>query len=465
MTKKIFSNLTFGLAICIIMSISQTQVSAQQKSSTKVVVVGAGISGLLASVYLEEKGVDVILLEKEAQVGGRVYSEPLGGTYANLGAQYYYKSDNDYLNLYIKKAEKFISKSGKQGVLWDGQFISSKGSSFFLRLPLDKQVLKDVRQSIKKMQAVVKEINKDREYFPDKNPISQAWLDLDKISAEQYLSEFHPDLVTLYNMLLIPEGGAGADETSALLFTGWFGHKGGGASYLIKGGNQKIPEAMAYDIKNLGGTIHLSTEVSDIINIDNGVEVKCSNGTTYSADYVIVTTPATVTKWIVKDLPAEKLEALNAVTYGASMQVGLHLKNIPADKRISASIFHNENINAYLDQSSKAKGNETVISLNIAGSEVHSLTDAELIAYVTEPLKKIYPDFSAEKNIADYSIKKWKDGIVRYPPNFLSNYQEAIRAPVGRIIFGGDYTHSPALDGAAWSGKRAANQVLEMLKK
>ena len=65
--------------------------------------------------------------------------------------------------------------------------------------------------------------------------------------------------------------------------------------------------------------------------------------------------------------------------------------------------------------------------------------------------------------IEDYAIKKWEDGIVTYPPGFLDKYIKALREPTGRTFFGGDYTHNPALDGAAWSGVRAAVQLLDTL--
>jgi monoamine oxidase len=149
------------------------------------------------------------------------------------------------------------------------------------------------------------------------------------------------------------------------------------------------------------------------------------------------------------------------VEYGASMQVGLHITNFKADERIASCFFHNEKINAYMDQSKKYKKDEMVISLNIAGEDAHELDDAGIIERVTAPIKKIYPDFDPSKHIESYKIKKWIDGIAVFPPGFLTNHQEVLRAPVGRIYFGGDYTHNPALDGAAWSGVRAANQVVE----
>jgi monoamine oxidase len=82
-----------------------------------------------------------------------------------------------------------------------------------------------------------------------------------------------------------------------------------------------------------------------------------------------------------------------------------------------------------------------------------------------EPLTKIFPLFDPEKHIAGHSIKKWPDGIAVFPAGFQTKYQEALRAPVGRIHFGGDYTHNPALDGAAWAGVRSAEQIINKESK
>jgi monoamine oxidase len=431
------------------------------KGKPKVIVVGGGISGLIAGVRLTEASADVTIVESEPQVGGRVYSEPLGGTHANLGAQYFFMSDNSYLNYYVKKVNKFAPYNGLHGALWNGKFVASYDDSFFEKLPIDESTLLELDAATKKMQKVYKKLAKSREFILDKKPESTVWLDLDSISASEYLSDYHPDVTNFFNCFLKPEGGIGASGTSALLLVGWYGAtKGDGTTYLIEGGNQNLPEAIASDIKDGGNNILLSTGVDEIKQSETDVSVHCNNGEVLKADYVIVTTPATVAKKIVADLPKTKNEALNALKYGASMQVGLHLTNFYPEERVASCIFHNETINAYMDQSKKSKKGEAVISINISGKDAHELNDDGIINRVTEALIKIHPHFDPEKHIERYSIKKWPDGIAIFPAGLSTHYQDALRAPVGRVYFGGDYTHNPALDGAAWAGVRSAEQLL-----
>lgn len=53
--------------------------------SVDVVVVGAGVAGLVAAHSLEAKGLDVWVLEARDRVGGRVLGAKLAGTTVELG--------------------------------------------------------------------------------------------------------------------------------------------------------------------------------------------------------------------------------------------------------------------------------------------------------------------------------------------------------------------------------------------
>ena len=55
-----------------------------------VIIVGAGSAGLYAAKTLIEDGYDVLIIEATDRIGGRVYSEWLGTTRIELGAEEHY---------------------------------------------------------------------------------------------------------------------------------------------------------------------------------------------------------------------------------------------------------------------------------------------------------------------------------------------------------------------------------------
>ena len=54
---------------------------------TEVLVVGAGLAGLNAAIYLEAAGVDVTVIESSDRAGGRVASDVIDGFICDRGFQ------------------------------------------------------------------------------------------------------------------------------------------------------------------------------------------------------------------------------------------------------------------------------------------------------------------------------------------------------------------------------------------
>lgn len=99
------------------------------KKDTKVVIVGAGVAGLVAALELEKEGISPVILEATDRVGGRVKTDYEDGFQYDHGFQVLltaYPEVNRYLEV-----KKLDLKTFKPGAL-----IYSKGRSFLLADPL-----------------------------------------------------------------------------------------------------------------------------------------------------------------------------------------------------------------------------------------------------------------------------------------------------------------------------------------
>jgi renalase len=64
-----------------------------------VLVIGAGISGLIAARKLKESGLHVIVVDKSSQIGGRLATENIDSGLADLGAQFFTTRNSEFQNM------------------------------------------------------------------------------------------------------------------------------------------------------------------------------------------------------------------------------------------------------------------------------------------------------------------------------------------------------------------------------
>ncbi|TDQ40387.1 phytoene desaturase family protein [Aureibacillus halotolerans] len=98
-----------------------------------IAIVGGGLAGLTASVYLARAGFSVVLLEKSAQIGGRAITIRKNGVLFNLGIHALYQGGaaEQVLNELNVKVEGGAPAS-KAGIVWNDRFHAFPGNGLSL---------------------------------------------------------------------------------------------------------------------------------------------------------------------------------------------------------------------------------------------------------------------------------------------------------------------------------------------
>src|SRR5688500_16676089 len=109
---------------------------ASDSAGFDVVVVGAGIAGLAAAWKLRKR--DVLVLEADDRVGGRIRSEGSGDYWLNLGAHLFGEADSSAGKLLRELALEARPIPGdRMGLAFHGKIIAGgRAETFPLRVPL-----------------------------------------------------------------------------------------------------------------------------------------------------------------------------------------------------------------------------------------------------------------------------------------------------------------------------------------
>lgn len=96
-------------------------------SNEKIVIVGAGASGIATATKLLENGFNnIIILEAECRIGGRIHTVPLNGTPVDLGAEW---CDGQKGNVVYDKLEELDLLNMLRHEHFSVQFYSSSRSN------------------------------------------------------------------------------------------------------------------------------------------------------------------------------------------------------------------------------------------------------------------------------------------------------------------------------------------------
>lgn len=275
-----------------------------QKLDKKVIVIGAGFSGLSAAYFLINRGFSVTVLEARKRVGGRVHSNHkfADGQIIEQGAELIGANHP----LWVKLALNF--GFGLNVVTTDNKFT---GARLHEPLVLNGRPVDEKRANVlyKYMDAINKVLadlsTGIDPHFPWQSPNAEEydkislsdWLDNEvetstkipteeKVFARQLLETDYTNnnaVITkkqsLLGVLALIRGGGGNNYWSM------------SEVYRCSNGNDALATALSNAITQSGNEVLLNTAVNKININPNGVSVKDQNGKIHKSDYVVFAIP------------------------------------------------------------------------------------------------------------------------------------------------------------------------------
>jgi monoamine oxidase len=454
--------------------------SPPQAQPATVLVLGAGMSGLVAAYELIKAGYDVKVLEGRDVPGGRVQTLRDGfspGHYAEAGAMFL-PGDSSltlaYAQLFGVPLETFAHSDLPILYYLAGQRLIDpppKGAP-----PVEwPYPVTDLEQQIgmKGMNKLYCDAGLDLS-----STVTSDWPPekavLDQIS---YATRMNGLGASMPCVLLLGAGylsmyGDGPDSYSALMmmYDEWYTdtHPDG---YQVVGGNDRYPAMMA---KALGAAVQYGTRVTAISSDNDKVHVTVESGGTQhtvDGDYAICALPYTV----LRDLPVSP--ALNP-----ARKVGLLYTPCTSVVRVCMEFkrpfwLQDDNLSglAITDlpiqityPQPNQPGPSAVLNQLMTGENARQmavLSEADRLKVTLSGLAKYFPQAPAEfvGGISKvWDADPWAKGAYAYfAPGQMTKYLPAFQQPEGRLYFAGDYMSLlPGwIEGALTSGRQAASAV------
>jgi monoamine oxidase len=422
----------------------------------KVIVIGAGASGIYAAHLLIKQGVEVIILEASNRIGGRMMA------------------NTSFADFPIEMGAEEIH--GRRSVLFDlASFVSPEnlvehnGKDFYWmnNLLRDEQNLLSQAEYASELETMFQIIDSFGTYPEENKLLSQYLVDFPLIST------LHP----IVNALVSNEYGSSNNRIGMhALKEAEAGYSSGDESFGLDGISywQLFERAFADAIDK----VVLNEAVQTIDYSGSNVRVKSIHGVDYIADRVLLTIPLPILKnnsvEFQPELPPDKIQAIQSIEMGTGIKITLKFSS-PFWDTDTRSILGASIVPEYWVTTADKTSNGFYLTAFVMGESADQLAllseNAAIQELLTE-LSLLYPNGNVQSMYSgEFLYKNWANepyigGAYSFPSLNSEGQREKLAAAVSnKLFFAGEATnfngHLATVHGAMESGYRAVLELLE----
>lgn len=418
----------------------------------KVIVIGAGLSGLMAAYRLMQNKVEVVLLEAQNRIGGRIFTHTIdeeSGLNIELGAEWVGASHEKLINLCKELGLKLLNHQFDTHLSINGKYYPANEWGY--EKEWEKKYLALLKSYTGYSEKQLRQLDKsDWWRYLKKTGISDKDLEIFELANSTDFGE-SIRMVSAYSAFAEYAESSPKNEMD----------------FKVEGGNGKITEALTSRIGE--DKIRKNQQVAAIDQSGKTVKVRCNDGTMWEAEKVICTLPVHALLQIEfkPALPALQLEALEALQYARIVKTSILFKErfwkLENFDMLTDSLGH-----YYFHTTKNQPGVKGVLTSYAIGDKAYLVSKLSNPQKIKEICKGLEPAFGnveplAEKIVGYYwgNDRFTQGGYALYGKNQNFELKKEIAKPFKNVLFAGEHLAEwqGFMEGALDTGEQAAKNL------